>query len=64
MNSAQNARDSSSNQDIPHNMKPGSPILTGEYLRSAARNQLPKELVEAMGIPVPPALESAQNERA
>ena len=49
---------------IPHKMKPGSPILTGEYLRSAARNQPPQELVEAMGMPVPPALESAQKERA
>lgn len=42
-----------------HNMKPGSPILTGKYLQSETRQNPPKELMEAMGMPVPPALQQA-----
>ena len=46
-----------------HNMKPVEPILTGKYLQSATRQAPPKELMEAMGMPVPPALqEVAQKE--
>lgn len=39
-----------------HKMKQTSPILTGTYLQSDARTTVPKELAEAMGMPVPPAL--------
>lgn len=43
-----------------HQMKPGKPILTGEYLNSPSRQQPPKELTEAMGMPIPPALQASQ----
>lgn len=49
---------------IPHRMKPGSPILTGEYLRSSSREKPPQELVEAMGMPIPTALKSGQKEES
>ena len=39
-----------------HNMKPVPPILTGQYLVTEARQVPPKQLTEAMGMPVPPAL--------
>ena len=42
-----------------HNMKAVRPILTGAYLQSATRQAPPKELAEAIGMPVPPALQSA-----
>ena len=45
-----------------HKMKMVDPILTGTYLQSATRNTPPKELTEAMGMPIPPALKSAQKE--
>ncbi len=45
---------------IPHNMKPVDPILTGKYLQNEGRQAPPKELVEATGMPVPPALLTAQ----
>jgi NAD(P)H-quinone oxidoreductase subunit K len=41
-----------------HNMKVGSRILTGEYLRSPSRNQPPEALVQAMGTQTPPALQT------
>ena len=44
-----------------HNMKPVDPILTGKYIQSAARQAPPKELAEAMGMPLP-AIESAETE--
>lgn len=44
---------------IAHQMKSVDPILTGQYVRSQARYTPPKELTEAMGMPVPPALQSA-----
>ncbi|MEO0538717.1 MAG: NADH dehydrogenase subunit K [Cyanobacteria bacterium P01_A01_bin.123] len=43
-----------------HKMKPTSPILTGQYLRSGTREAPPKELMEAMGLPVSPALSEAE----
>ncbi|MDV2998713.1 MAG: NAD(P)H-quinone oxidoreductase subunit K 1 [Chroococcopsis gigantea SAG 12.99] len=43
-----------------HKMKPVDPILTGKYLQSADRQAPPKELIEATGMPVPPALLTAQ----
>ena len=42
-----------------HNMKVVEPILNGTYLQSETRNAPPKELAEAMGIPLP-AIESAE----
>jgi NAD(P)H-quinone oxidoreductase subunit K len=49
-----------------HNLKPVEPILTGEYLATASRQAPPKELTEAMGMPVPPALltEQAKEEQS
>ncbi|NEP57020.1 MAG: NADH-quinone oxidoreductase subunit B [Symploca sp. SIO2G7] len=45
-----------------HNMKVVPPILTGKYLDSEERNTPPQKLTEAMGIPVPPALKSIQQQ--
>jgi NAD(P)H-quinone oxidoreductase subunit K len=45
-----------------HTMKAVEPILTGQYLQSATREAPPKELREAMGLPVPPALKAAEKE--
>ncbi|PSB25513.1 photosynthetic/respiratory NAD(P)H-quinone oxidoreductase subunit K [Stenomitos frigidus] len=45
-----------------HTMKAVEPILTGQYLQSATREAPPKELQEAMGLPVPPALKAAEKE--
>ncbi|CAD0228078.1 NADH dehydrogenase subunit K [Planktothrix agardhii CCAP 1459/11A] len=49
----------------PHNLKPVEPILTGQYLMTQSRQVPPKELTEAMGGAVPPALmaEPAQEEK-
>ncbi len=41
---------------VSHKMKPASPIYTGEYLRSADRQNVPANVIEAMGTSVPPAL--------
>ncbi|XGW00628.1 MAG: photosynthetic/respiratory NAD(P)H-quinone oxidoreductase subunit K [Leptolyngbya sp. BL-A-14] len=45
-----------------HTMKAVDPILTGQYLRSETREAPPKELQEAMGLPVAPALKAAEKE--
>ncbi|MCP2728909.1 NADH dehydrogenase subunit K [Limnofasciculus baicalensis] len=45
-----------------HNMNSVPDILTGKYLQSGTRYTPPKELTEAMGIPVPPALKSSQKQ--
>ena len=45
-----------------HNMKVVEPILTGKYLQSSTRQTAPKELTEAVGMPVPAALQSAEKE--
>jgi NAD(P)H-quinone oxidoreductase subunit K len=45
-----------------HNMKAIAPILTGKYLQSGTREAPPKELTEAMGMPVTPALQAEQKE--
>ena len=44
-----------------HDMKAVEPILTGTYVQSATRQAPPKELAEAMGMPLP-AIESAAKE--
>ncbi|MEB3282564.1 MAG: photosynthetic/respiratory NAD(P)H-quinone oxidoreductase subunit K [Lyngbya sp.] len=43
-----------------HQMKAVEPILTGQYLQSQTRQTPPKQLTEAMGMPVPPALLTEQ----
>ncbi len=45
-----------------HNMKAVQPILTGTYVQSETRQAPPKELAEAMGMPVPEALKEAEAE--
>lgn len=45
-----------------HNMNVVEPILTGQYLQSGTRQTPPKELTEAIGMPVPPALKATQKE--
>lgn len=45
-----------------HNMKVVETILTGKYLQSPTRQAAPKELTEAMGMPVSPALQSVEKE--
>jgi len=45
-----------------HNMKVVPPILTGKYLNSAERNTPPQKLTEAMGMQVPPAMKSTQQQ--
>jgi NAD(P)H-quinone oxidoreductase subunit K len=45
-----------------HAMKSVEPILTGQYLQSLTRQAPPKELAEAVGMPVPPALVTAKEE--
>jgi NAD(P)H-quinone oxidoreductase subunit K len=45
-----------------HKMNVVPEILTGKYLQSETRYTPPKELTEAMGMPVPPALKSSVKE--
>jgi NAD(P)H-quinone oxidoreductase subunit K len=42
-----------------HSLKAVPEILTGQYLKAATRQAPPKELMEAMGMPIPPALQQA-----
>ena len=46
----------------PHKMKVVDDILDGKYLSVAGRIAPPKELTEAMGMPVPPALLAGQKQ--
>ena len=45
-----------------HKMKSVPAILTGKYIQSPTRQAPPKELTEAIGTPVPPALMTAQKQ--
>ena len=45
-----------------HNMKPVPQILTGKYMKSQTRQAPPKELAQAMGMPITEALQEAQKE--
>ncbi|NET40925.1 photosynthetic/respiratory NAD(P)H-quinone oxidoreductase subunit K [Okeania sp. SIO2B3] len=47
---------------VKHNMKVVEPILNGNYLKTSDRETPPKELTEAIGMPVPPALQATQKE--
>jgi NAD(P)H-quinone oxidoreductase subunit K len=44
-----------------HNMKAVEPILNGTYVQSVTRQAPPKELAEAMGLPLP-EIESTENQ--
>lgn len=46
-----------------HKMKAVAPILTGEYIRTETRQAPPRELTQAMGMAIPPALQGAQKEK-
>jgi NAD(P)H-quinone oxidoreductase subunit K len=47
-----------------HNMNRVSPIsVTGQYVTAPSRQNPPQELTEAMGMPIPPALRSAEQEK-
>lgn len=48
---------------VTHNMKTVAPILTGQYLQTSERQTPPKDLTEAIGMPVPPALQAAQAQK-
>lgn len=47
-----------------HQMKRVPPILTGQYLDMASRQQPPQALAAATGMPVPPALQPLEKETA
>jgi NAD(P)H-quinone oxidoreductase subunit K len=49
---------------VQHKMKPISPIFTGEYLRSADRQNPPASVTAAMGDVMPPALATMPNRDA
>ncbi|MDB9481015.1 NADH-quinone oxidoreductase subunit NuoB, partial [Dolichospermum circinale CS-537/05] len=46
-----------------HNLKPVPEILTGKYMQSETRFNPPKELTEAIGMAVPPALLTAKTQK-
>ena len=48
---------------VTHKMKAVEPILTGQYLQSEERQAPTKELAEAIGMPVPPALQASQTQK-
>jgi len=48
---------------VTHKMKVVEPILTGQYLQSEERQAPSKELAEAIGMPVPPALQASQTQK-
>ncbi|MFT0788369.1 NADH-quinone oxidoreductase subunit B, partial [Synechococcus sp. H55.10] len=45
-------------------LKPVPEIITGKYLESETRQAPPPELAAAIGLPVPPALQTADFKRA
>lgn len=45
-----------------HSMQSVDPILTGTYLQAATREAPPKELMEAMGMPIAPPLQAVEKE--
>lgn len=47
---------------IKHELKPVPDILTGQYLQAETRQAPPRELMEAMGMPIPPALQQVEKE--
>jgi NAD(P)H-quinone oxidoreductase subunit K len=49
---------------VKHNLKSVPEIITGKYLESETRQAPPPELAAAIGLPVPPALQTADFKRA
>ncbi len=49
---------------VKHNLKPVPEVITGKYLESETRQAPPPELAAAIGLPVPPALQTADFKRA
>jgi len=49
---------------VKHNLKPVPEIITGKYLESETRQAPPPELAAAIGLPVPPALQTADFKQA
>lgn len=47
---------------VSHKMKETADIHTGNYIRSASRQAPPKELMEAFGMPMSPALQQVEPE--
>lgn len=47
---------------VSHKMKEAPDIHTGNYIRSASRQEPPKELMEAFGMPLSPALQQVEPE--
>lgn len=45
---------------VSHQLKPVPPILTGKYLQTGAHAAPPRELMAAMGMPMPTELEGAE----
>lgn len=45
-----------------HNLNAVPDLLTGKYLQVDTRQAPPRELMEAMGMPIPPALEQVEKE--
>jgi NAD(P)H-quinone oxidoreductase subunit K len=48
---------------VKHNLKVVDPILTGKYLETESRKVPSKELTEAIGLPIPPALRASQKQQ-
>jgi NAD(P)H-quinone oxidoreductase subunit K len=44
---------------VSHKMKPVAEVHSGKYLQALTRQAPPKELMEALGMPIPDALEAA-----
>ncbi|HEY9620538.1 MAG TPA: NADH-quinone oxidoreductase subunit NuoB [Crinalium sp.] len=44
---------------VSHQLKPISPVFTGDYLRASARQAPTPELAAALGMPIPPALQTS-----
>lgn len=49
---------------VKHNLKPVPEIITGKYLESETRQAPSPELAAAIGLPVPPALQTADFKQA
>jgi NAD(P)H-quinone oxidoreductase subunit K len=49
---------------VKHSLRPVPEIITGKYLESDSRQAPPPELAAAIGLPVPPALQTADLKQA
>lgn len=48
---------------ITHNLKPVDPILTGKYLQSPSRQEIPQQLAPGQEMPVSPELSQTEKEQ-